>query len=110
MSTATPTAKLLIGSTNVVELSDFHDTETDDYPEDATVVGALSDPAGNAVAGASAIAMAKVAGTSGAATRYRGIVPYTAPLIPTIYLLRVTATIPTGEVRTFDIRCQAQRG
>lgn len=104
------TATLLIGSTNRIELSALQDTDTLAYPEDATVVAALLDPAGTPVVGATAIAMPHVLGTTGSATTYRGTIPHSLSLSTGEYTARVTATTTAGEVRTLDIACRVQRG
>lgn len=83
---------MIAGSTNLVELTGLQDTATDLYPTDATVTCAILTPAGVAVAGASALAMAYVGGTTGADTTYRGTVPSTVPLVVgKRYMRRITA-------------------
>lgn len=105
------TASLTIGSTNLVELTGLQDTTNNSYPGDATVAGVLTDPKGTAVTGADAIAMALVAGTSGADTIYRGSIPASAPLVEgKVYNLTVTATDTSGNKRVFTASCTAVKG
>jgi hypothetical protein len=84
--------KLLVGTTNLVRLAKFKDVDAGTYPEDATVTCDVLTVAGAAVNNASAIAMAKKAATSGAATVYQGTIPANwAGVVGTKYKIRVTA-------------------
>lgn len=83
---------MIAGSTNLVELTEFQDTATGLYPDDATVTCDILTLAGVAVVGAAALPMAYVDGTTGADTTYRGTVPSTVPLVVgVLYTRRITA-------------------
>jgi hypothetical protein len=101
---------LLIGSTNVVELTGLRDEVTDTYPTDATVVLDLLTTRADAVPGATGIPLAHVGGTSGAGSIYRGFVPHTVALVPGPYVERITATDAGGNVRVFRQLVPARRG
>jgi hypothetical protein len=88
---------MIAGSTNLVELTGLQDTATDLYPTDATVTCDIVSSNGITVAGAAALPMAYVDGTTGAETTYRGTVPATVPLIVgRRYMRRITAVAAGG--------------
>lgn len=98
---------LYVGSTNLIELTGLQDTTDNSYPATATVVCDLFDAAGVLVAGASAVAMPFVAGTSGASSKYRGVIPAAVALVvAAYYTARVTATDAGGNVRIFPLPCR----
>lgn len=83
---------LLAGSTNVVELTAFHDTVANTYPADAAVTCDILDENGQVVGGGGPITLSYVALTTGAATTYRGLVPASAALVAgKLYTRRITA-------------------
>ena len=98
--------RLIIGSTNVVELSGLRDRVAKIYPTTATVVLGLVDALGVAVTGATAITLSYVAATTGAGTTYRGTIPYTVVLTPQTYVGTVTVDY-SGSRRVFTINCPA---
>ena len=103
-------ATLVIGSTNVLELTGLQDTTTGLYPVDATVTAQLQQPNGDPVTGATAVTLAYVSPTTGATTRYRGVIPSTVALSPKVYTLTVTASDTSGNVRLFVVSATAQQG
>lgn len=83
---------LIVGSTNVVELTGLLDTVTGLYPTDAGVTVDILNQAGAVVSGAGPITLAYVATTTGATTLYRGVIPSTAALVNgATYTRRITA-------------------
>ena len=98
--------RLIIGSTNVVELSGLRDRVAKTYPTTATVVLGLVDAIGSAVTNATAITLAYVSPTTGAGTTYRGTIPYTVTLTPQTYVGTVTVDY-AGNRRVFTISCPA---
>lgn len=91
-------------STNAVTLSALQDELSGAYNETATVTLALLNDAGVAVAGAEAITMPHVAGTTGASVAYRGELSedITATLTERgKYRVKVTATDADDNVRVF---------
>ena len=98
---------LALGSDNLVRLDKLTDASSGDLVSAAVVVCTLYDSAGNAVAGASAIAMAAVAGTDG---RYEGTLQDTLSLVDgRMYTLEITATSGTV-VRKWRRPCRAMYG
>lgn len=105
------TASLVIGSTNLVELTGLQDTTNDSYPQDATVTAALAAPNGTPVTGAESITLAYVTPTTGAATLYRGAIPASVALVAGwIYTLTVTAADTSGNTRVFNVQATAVKG
>lgn len=105
------TASLIVGSTNLVELTGLEDTVTGAYPVDATVAGVLAAPNGTPVPGAGTIALSYVAPSTGASTLYRGVIPSTVVLVAgTIYTLTVTAADTSGNTRVFGVEATAVNG
>lgn len=102
-------AALLIGSTNVLELTALQDTVTGAYPTDAEVTASLA-LAGQPVTGAQGLPLAYVAGTTDEETTYRGELPATVALTPRVYTLTITAADPSGNQRTFVIAASAVLG
>jgi hypothetical protein len=98
--------QLVRASTNVIELIGLKDEVTGSYIDDATVTVALLDSTGTPVAGASAITMNHVTGTTGKHTTYRGTVANTVDLSGTTYTAKVVAT-KDASVRTFPIPATA---
>ena len=89
------------GSTGYVNLRDFYDEIDREYPETATVTFTLFNQNDGAITDATDVAMAKVSGTSGRNTVYRGEVPATVTLpIGTEGTCIITATYG-GKVRKF---------
>ena len=66
--------------------------------------------AGNAVSGATGISCADVAGTSGAATTYRGSIPKTVAYNIDYYDVRATITDTSGNVKELNLSVPAQDG
>lgn len=102
--------KIIVGSTNLIELTGLKDRLTSTYPIDAAVQANLllaSDE--SAVTGGSALTVSYEAGTSGKTSKYYGAIPYNANVVAEIeYILRVVATWNNGignVVRRFDIAC-----
>lgn len=96
---------LLVGSDNVIELSELTDEVTGSYLTGATVVCTLY-LGGDAVAGASNIAMSYVAATN---ATYRGNIEDTVPLLyGNTYTARVTVT-NGALVQTLTISCPTVR-
>lgn len=103
--------QLTLASTNLIELTGLQDAIDLSYPATATVVVDLLDAAGQGVAGATGIAMAFVAGTSGASSKYRGILPASVALVAGAhYTARVSVTTAAGGARRFDVPCTALAG
>jgi|SRR6185437_4220916 len=100
-----------IGSTNLITLTGLQDTVTGLYPVDATVTATLAvQSTGDVVSGAESLALAYVSPTSGAATMYRGSLPAAVAaslVIGQPYLLTVTATDTSQNVRVFYLPCSA---
>jgi hypothetical protein len=96
--------KLVAESTNIIELVGLRDQVTGDYVEDATVIVALLDHAGDPVTGAEAVTMEHVSGTTGSRTTYRGTLSHELALVvgPS-YMARVVATASDDSVRTFPV-------
>lgn len=91
---------MIAGSANLVELVEFQNSVTLEYPIDATVTCDLLDLDGVAIVGASALPMPYVDGTTDAETTYRGTVPASVPLVVgTLYMRRITA-VPAGGIGT----------
>ena len=97
---------MVVGSTNVVELSGLRDKLTNTYPTTATVTLGLVDATGTPVTGATAISMTLVSGTTGAATLYRGTIAASIALTAQTYVATVTAAY-SGSTRLFTISCPA---
>jgi hypothetical protein len=66
--------------------------------------------AGAPVAGAAAIILAHVAGTSGPQSTWQGMIDAGVDLSAAAYTLRVTATVTGGSVREFNIPLPARDG
>lgn len=95
---------LHVGSDNDHSLVGLKDESTDpaEYPADATVTVTLVDAGGVPVPNAAALPMPLVAGTTGAATRYRGTFPRSLALeVGARYTATTTATDGSGNVRKF---------
>lgn len=99
-------ARLVIGSTNVVELTALRDTLTDTYPVNATVTIDLLTAVGGTVTGVIALAVPYVSGT-GSLAKYRATIPASVALTAQTYTARITATDISGNVRRFDLPCPA---
>lgn len=96
--------KLIIGSTNMIELVRLRNRATGLYPINAVVTADLLTAAGGAVAGGAALPVTYDSGT-GDETIYRGAIPYTVTITEGAeYIVRVTST-SSGVVRRFDIAC-----
>lgn len=68
---ALPVVSWRVGADNKLEIVGLQNTLDDSYPADATVTVTVRTRAGVAVTGLNAVAMAYVAGTTGADTTYR---------------------------------------
>lgn len=74
------------------------------WPVDATVTVTVVDAAEAVVANGNAIAMPYIAGTTGADTEYRGVIPSTVALLKnTPYTGKIVATRPGGAKHTFRV-------
>jgi hypothetical protein len=105
--------KLIMRSTNLVELTGLKDRVTGEYPDNATVTADLLNAEDeSAVAGGDGLAVEYSSGT-GVNSTYYGRVPHTVTLVEDAeYIIRVEATWDDGVediVRTFDIDCYASR-
>lgn len=104
--------KLVMRSTNLIELKGMRDKLSGEYPVDATVTADLLTQAGVAVSGGDNLPVTYYDG-EGKDAVYYGSVPSTVTLTENaLYIVRVEATWNDGTediVRTFDIDCKAVR-
>lgn len=84
------------------------DVEPPTYPVNATVTCTIVDAAEAPVANGNAIAMPYVAGTTGEATEYRGVVPATVALAKNQkYTAKIVAVLPGGAKHTYRVDFEA---
>jgi hypothetical protein len=105
----TPQA-LVRRSTNVVQVTQLRDKSTGTYLDETADVVATLLLAGVPVAGANAINLDHVAGTSGPQSMWQGMIVDSVDLSQAAYVLRVTATTVGGSVREFNIPLTARDG
>lgn len=80
------------------------DNDPNKYPVNAAVTVTIVDAAEAVVANGNTIAMGYVAGTVGADTLYRGVIPSTVALIKnTPYTAKIVATLAGGAKHTFRV-------
>jgi hypothetical protein len=105
---ATARATLVAGADNLIELGPpnglaLQDTTDSSYPTNATVTGTLylqDTPVANTT-----ITLAYVAGTTGANTVYRGVIPASVPLvIGATYEFRGLAVDASGNKRPVNLK------
>jgi hypothetical protein len=77
------------------------DNDPNKYPTDAVVTCTVIDSTGAVVAGGNALAMGYVAGTAGADTLYRGVIPSTLALVKAAHYWAKIRAVKGGSVGTF---------
>lgn len=97
---------LVRASDNAVWIEGHHDTLAAPiaYPTTSVVTLSLFTGAGLPVPEVQNMAMPHVAGTAGAGTTYRCIVPFTVPLLKQRYTGKILA-VDGGSRRTYTISC-----
>lgn len=90
-------------STLDVELSGFRDVIDGTYPQGATGTLVLLKPDGSTLV--SGITLTRDVATSGAATIYRGAIPYEIALLPNTTYEAVLTMVVGSNRRTFRMSC-----
>jgi hypothetical protein len=101
---------LVVGSTNVVELTKLKDTKTGAFPTDAVVTVSLFDATNAPVTGAQNISMPYEVASGAIPPAYRGQIASTVALVSGArYTEKITAT-QGGNTRLFNVPCLAVDG
>ena len=90
-------ATILVGADTLVELEDLVDATDNSAIADATVTFTLKDSAGNAISGATAVAMTYAASNANSRPAYQGILDGSVSLIVgETYIVEITANTNEG--------------